>query len=248
MNMTFIGEVIFLVYICFLLIAGAFIKAYASTKEQYYTKVLYFVTFGFLVGLSLILCNQIGCDVYEDNLFGLYIASYQTQLLKIFILGSSLFVLVSSVDFLKKEALFSIDYLILVLFSLFGMFVLVSANDLLVLYMGLELQGLCFYVLASYNVGSLQSTEAGLKYFFIGSFASILILFGIILQYYNCGTTSYNGFYVMDVLANNLNILSILFIMIGFFFKLALAPFHVWIADVYEGASTAVTAFFCNCA
>jgi NADH-quinone oxidoreductase subunit N len=158
-------------------------------------------------------------------------------------------VLIISIDFLKKEYLLSVDYLILLLFSVCGMFVLISAKDLMVLYMGLELQGLCFYVLASFNVGSLKSTESGLKYFLIGAFASILILFGIVLQYYCYGSTAYSVFSLIWIgtetgIWNILNLVVILLISAGFFFKLALAPFHVWIADVYEGASTSVTAFF----
>ncbi len=148
--------------------------------------------------------------------------------------------------YLEREGLARFEYPLLAGFSVLGMFIMVSANDLLSVYVGLELQSLALYVLASFGRSSQKSSEAGLKYFLLGALASGILLYGISLVY---GFTGLIGF---DALAAWLTveeaplgvIVGLTFIAAGMAFKLAAAPFHMWTPDVYEGAPTGATAFF----
>nr|YP_010338987.1 NADH dehydrogenase subunit 2 [Sahlingia subintegra]UNJ19077.1 NADH dehydrogenase subunit 2 [Sahlingia subintegra] len=156
-----------------------------------------------------------------------------------------------SLSYIKQENLNIFEYWILSLFSLFAMFCLVSAYDILVLYLAIELQSLTFYILASLNRTSEFSTEAGLKYFILGAFSSILLLFGLSLLYGTTGLTHFedlNKFFMLEFLdeipTSKLFFLSALLIMVSFLFKISAAPFHMWSPDIYEGAPTSVTAFF----
>jgi NADH-quinone oxidoreductase subunit N len=128
---------------------------------------------------------------------------------------------------------------------------LVSSYDMLSLYLALEMQSLCLYVLAAAKKDSSFSTEAGLKYFILGSFSSALLLFGISILYGSTGTTNFDNFYLLfaETGFDNLALTSsvekaLLCIVSAFFFKIAAAPFHMWSPDVYEGAPTSSTIFF----
>ena len=139
------------------------------------------------------------------------------------------------------------EYPVLLLLSALGMAMMVSANDLLTLYIGLELQSLAAYVLASFNRGESRSSEAGLKYFVLGALASGILLFGASLVYGFAGTTGFDA--IRAVLAaqheRSLGILiGVVFILAGLAFKISAVPFHMWTPDVYEGAPTPVAAFF----
>ncbi len=147
--------------------------------------------------------------------------------------------------FLKKQSIAKPEYAVLLMLSVAGMMVMVSSNNFLTLYLGLELQSLPLYVLAAFNHGERKSTEAGLKYFMLGALASCFLLFGISLVYGFSGTTNYAD--VASFLAKGSNIglyTGALMILGALAFKLAAAPFHMWAPDVYEGAPTPVTAFF----
>jgi NADH-quinone oxidoreductase subunit N len=157
-----------------------------------------------------------------------------------------------SMTYLEYKKINSFEYFILVLFATLGMICLVSSNDLLALYMSIELMSLSFYILAAYKRNSEFSGEAGLKYFILGAFSSGLLLFGISLCYGFPGLSNIEGWAGrltgINCLDNSITynglLVGILFILVSLLFKLGAAPFHMWAPDVYEGAPTPVTAFF----
>jgi len=163
---------------------------------------------------------------------------------KILILISSLFVLNSSKNFIIENKLDKFEYPIIILLSILGMFFMVSANDLILFYLGLELQSLSLYILASIDRDNLRSSEAGIKYFVLSALSSGLLLYGCSLLYGFTGSTNF------DLIANQLNkenvgaVFSMVFILVGLAFKISAVPFHMWTPDVYEGAPTSITNYF----
>ncbi|GMT47641.1 MAG: NADH-quinone oxidoreductase subunit N [bacterium] len=137
------------------------------------------------------------------------------------------------------------EYYALIMFSTLGMMIMASAGDLIVLYLGLELMALSTYVLAGFIRHDIRSNEAALKYFLLGAFSSALLLYGITMIYGLTGTTDISliGAAVAEKGLNIPMFLAIIFLMVAFGFKIALAPFHMWAPDVYEGAPTSITAF-----
>ena len=150
-----------------------------------------------------------------------------------------------STRFFAAEGKLRAEYSVLILLATVGMGMMVSATNLLTLYVGLEMQSLAAYVLASFMRKDQRSAEAGLKYFVLGALASGILLYGISLLYGFSGTTDYHG--VARALADGVNpgeLFGIVFVMAGLSFKIAAVPFHMWTPDVYEGAPTPVTAYF----
>ena len=139
------------------------------------------------------------------------------------------------------------EYPVLMLFATVGMMMMVSANDLIALYLGLELQSLSLYVLAAFKRDTTRSSEAGLKYFVLGALSSGMLLYGCSMIYGFAGTTSFDG--LVQVLGGDQTasvglIVGIVFLIAGLAFKISAVPFHMWTPDVYEGAPTPITAFF----
>nr|MBX2885676.1 NADH-quinone oxidoreductase subunit NuoN [Granulosicoccus sp.] len=161
------------------------------------------------------------------------------------LIGSGL-AIIMSVNFMKREGVLSFEYPILILTATLGMMVMISANDLIALYLGLELQSLSLYVLASINRDSVRSTEAGLKYFVLGALSSGMLLYGASLIYGFTGHTEFAG--IAEAMAGTGRslglIFGLVFLMAGIAFKISAVPFHMWTPDVYEGAPSPVTAFF----
>ena len=163
---------------------------------------------------------------------------------KILILLSSLFVLNSSKKFIIDNKLDKFEYPIIILLSILGMFFMVSSNDLILFYLGLELQSLSLYILASIDRDNLRSTESGIKYFVLSALSSGLLLYGCSLLYGFTGSTNF------EVIANQLNkdntgaVFAMVFILVGLAFKVSAVPFHMWTPDVYEGAPTSITSYF----
>ncbi len=163
---------------------------------------------------------------------------------KILILLSSLFVLNSSKNFILENKLDKFEYPIIILLSILGMFFMVSANDLILFYLGLELQSLSLYILASIDRDNLRSTESGIKYFVLSALSSGLLLYGCSLLYGFTGSTNF------DFIASQLNkentgaVFAMVFILVGLAFKVSAVPFHMWTPDVYEGAPTSITSYF----
>ncbi len=173
-----------------------------------------------------------------------------SKFVKILVLLGSSIALIMSQGFIRSEKIERFEFPILVVFATLGMCMMVSANDLISLYMGVELQSLALYVLASFNRDSLRSTEAGLKYFVLGALSSGLLLYGCSLVYGFSGTTTFDGIALAltsDGAAGSQNIgliFGLVFLTAGLAFKVSAVPFHMWTPDVYEGAPTPITAFF----
>ncbi|WP_026088222.1 NADH-quinone oxidoreductase subunit NuoN [Bartonella rattaustraliani] len=166
--------------------------------------------------------------------------------MKILTLIGALFALIMSVSFTSSQKLDIFEFPVLVLFATLGMMLMISAGNMLSLYMGLELQSLALYVLAAINRDNVKSSEAGIKYFVLGALSSGLLLYGISLLY---GFTGQIGFreIALALKGGNLQlgaILGIVFVLAGLAFKISAVPFHMWTPDVYEGAPTPITAFF----
>ena len=163
---------------------------------------------------------------------------------KILILISSLFVLNSSKNFITENNLDKFEYPIIILLSILGMFFMVSSNDLILFYLGLELQSLSLYILAAIDRDNLRSSESGIKYFVLSALSSGLLLYGCSLLYGFTGSTNF------DLIANQLNkenvgaVFAMVFILVGLAFKVSAVPFHMWTPDVYEGAPTSITNYF----
>ena len=165
---------------------------------------------------------------------------------KVTILLSAAAVLLMSQEYMERRGLLRFEYPILVSLSVVGMMMMVSAGDLMALYMGLELQSLALYVIASLRRDSLKSTEAGLKYFILGALSSGLLLYGASLVYGYAGTTLFSGIIAAAGSGDmSLGLLfGLVFVISGLAFKISAVPFHMWTPDVYEGSPTPVTAFF----
>ena len=163
---------------------------------------------------------------------------------KAVILVAAAAVLVMSVDYMRRRGLLRFEYPVLIALAVVGMMVMVSAGDLIVLYMGLELQALPLYVIATLRRDSAKSTEAGLKYFILGALSSGMMLYGASLTYGYAGTTLFAG--IAEAASDEVSLgllFGLVFLISGFAFKVSVAPFHMWTPDVYEGAPTPVTAF-----
>jgi len=173
-----------------------------------------------------------------------YTIDYLSLFMKALTLVACIFVMLSSFDYIKLIGINKIEYPILILSATLGMMIMISSYDLIVFYMGLELQSLSLYVLISFNRDSYRSTEAGLKYFVLSALSSGLLLYGCSLIYGFSNSTNF------DLIAQNIDqfntgsIFGIVFILVGLAFKVSAVPFHMWAPDVYEGSPTSVTAFF----
>ena len=165
---------------------------------------------------------------------------------KVIILLSTAAVLLMGEGYMSKRGLLRFEYPILVALSVVGMMMMVSAGDLMALYMGLELQSLALYVVASLRRDSARSTEAGLKYFVLGALSSGILLYGASLIYGYAGTTLFSGIIETAVHGDvSVGLLfGLIFVISGMAFKVSAVPFHMWTPDVYEGAPTPITAFF----
>ena len=183
-------------------------------------------------------------DYSEKVFLGSFSKDKFSDFIKILILISSIFVLSTTQNFINNVKISKFEYPILILLSILGMFFMVSANDLILFYLGLELQSLALYILASINRSDLRSTESGIKYFVLSALSSGLLLYGCSLLYGFTGSTNYE--IIQTQLAdNNIGALfATVFIIVGLAFKVSAVPFHMWTPDVYEGSPTSVTNFF----
>jgi NADH-quinone oxidoreductase subunit N len=178
---------------------------------------------------------------------GQFVSDAFSSFAKVLILAGAALALILSLDYNRKNHIARFEYPVLMLLSVTGMMVMVSASNMMTLYLGLELQSLALYVLAAFARDDLRSSEAGLKYFVLGALASGLLLYGISLVYGFSGTMDFAA--LSQALARPESaspglIVGIVFVLVGLAFKIAAVPFHMWTPDVYEGAPTPVTAFF----
>ncbi len=234
---TVLPEIIIAVYAM-----GALLAAVYTGKDET-APLLTWLTGGLFVLIAgWIGYNGDGVNVAFD---GAYVDDGFGRFAKVVILLSAAAVLVMSQEYMSRRGLLRFEYPILVALAVVGMMVMVSAGDLMSLYMGLELQSLALYVVASLRRDSIKSTEAGLEYFVLGALSSGLLLYGASLTYGFAGTTLFSG--IVEAVEGGASIgllFGLVFLISGFAFKVSAAPFHMWTPDVYEGSPTPVTAFF----
>ena len=227
-------EIFLSLSIMFLLMLGVFIKK--SFNLVYLLTILSLI---FAIALILNQPDEI-IKIFNDS----YIIDSLSIFMKVLTLSFCLFVLLSSKDYVKSNSIDKIEYPIIILASTLGMVLMISSYDLIVFYLGLELQSLSLYILASFKRNNEKSTEAGLKYFVLSALASGLLLYGCSLIYGFTGSTNF------EIISTNLNeantgaVFGIVFIIVGLAFKVSAVPFHMWTPDVYEGSPTSVTSFF----
>ena len=216
-----------------LLILGAFVKKNYKIVQNLTLIVLLFTMLLFfnLPNENIKLFNQ---SFIIDDL---------SIFMKILTLVSCFFVMISSNEYIKTNSINNFEYPILILSSLLGMMIMISSYDLIIFYMGLELQSLSLYVLSAIKRDNIRSSEAGLKFFVLSALSSGLLLYGCALIYGFTGSTNF------DVISDNLkesnigSIFGVVFIITGLAFKISAVPFHMWAPDVYEGSPTSVTSF-----
>ncbi len=229
-------EIFISLSIMFLLVLGVF--------KNDSSKITFNISLLVLLIASIITLNE----TFSINRVTLFnnsvVIDHMSSLMKIITLIGAFLVLVISSAYLKSFKIFKIEYPILILSSVLGMMIMISSNDLMVFYMGLELQSLALYVLATFNRDQLKSSEAGLKYFVLSALSSGLLLYGCSLIYGFSGSTNFNV--ISSQLNSNEYVLTfgIVFILVGLAFKISAVPFHMWAPDVYEGSPTSVTLFF----
>jgi len=231
-----LSEIFIALSIMFLLILGVFKKD--SSKLIFNTSQLILLITTVITINETFSVNRM--TLFKDSV----VIDHMSSLMKIITLLGAFLVLTISTNYLKTFKLFKIEYPVLILCSVLGMMVMISSNDLIVFYMGLELQSLALYVLATFNRDQLQSSEAGLKYFVLSALSSGLLLYGCSLIYGFSGSTNF------DIISKQLNsneyvlTFGIVFIIVGLAFKISAVPFHMWAPDVYQGSPTSVTLFF----
>ena len=197
-----------------------------------------FIGLGFWIGFS-----GAGTSTAFD---GMFIDDPFARFAKVIMLWSGAAMLILAKNFLARKNLLKFEFSVLVSLAMVGMMMMVSAGDMMALYMGLELQSLALYVIASFNRDSIKSTEAGLKYFVLGALSSGLLLYGMSLVYGYTGATGFASISsVISAEGMSLGVLfGLVFMSTGMAFKVSAAPFHMWTPDVYEGSPTPVTMFF----
>ena len=236
MNLDLIFPEIFLsLAIMSLLMIGVFKK----NSE----KLVYNLSTIILVILLALVINLFSID--ETFVFN---ESYKIDNLSIFMksltIMVAIFVMVSSFSYVKSLNILKIEYPILILSSILGMMIMISSNDLIIFYLGLELQSLALYVLASFNRDNILSSESGLKYFVLSALSSGLLLYGCSLVYGFSGSTNFT---TIATISSNIEYgvtFGLVFIIVGLAFKISAVPFHMWAPDVYQGSPTSVTLFF----
>ena len=200
-----------------------------------------------LLGLAAFLVVRLPTEA-QSAFDGAFIADGFARFVKLLVLAGSAGALLLAFEDLRNAKLLKFEIPVLILLATAGMMMMVSAGDLIALYLGLELQSLALYVLAAIRRDDLRSSEAGLKYFVLGALSSGMLLYGASLIYGFTGTTSFAGIAAVAKSASapgNIGlIVGLVFLLVGLAFKIAAVPFHMWTPDVYEGAPTPITAFF----
>tara|TARA_B100001741_G_C16511908_1_gene580169 strand:- start:95 stop:1501 length:1407 start_codon:yes stop_codon:yes gene_type:complete len=194
-----------------------------------------------LITIFTIYNSDVGtAKIFSDS----FIRDPFTNFIKTLILVSSIFVLSSSQVFIRDNKITKFEYPIIILMSILGMFVMVSSNDLILFYLGLELQSLSLYILAAIDTENPKSNESGIKYFVLSALSSGLLLYGCSLLYGFTGSTNFDIINEQLKTENTSAIFAMVFILVGLAFKISAVPFHMWTPDVYEGSPTSVTSFF----
>ncbi len=237
-TLKFLTPELFLVIfnMCFLTVM-LFTKSQAILLNSNKVAAVSLIITALLVYSNPIAANPIINGFYTSNEF--------TAFFKTLILFLSSIILYLSDAYLKKNNLLKYEFPVLINFSVFGMLVVISSNDLMTLYLGIEIQSLSLYIIAAYRRDNLKSTEAGLKYFILGALSSGLLLYGVSLIYGATGSTQFHVIYDSIMYTERVLALQIgmVFLLSAIAFKFSAFPFHMWTPDVYDGSPTPVTAF-----
>ena len=234
-----IPEIFLAVAAMFLMMVGVFAR-----EERAMRIVSGLALLAIAVAMTLVLLQGRTATVTFGGLFAI---DGFTVFMKILVLLGSLLTLIISQDFARREGMARFEFPILILFATVGMMMMISANDLISLYLGLELQSLSLYVIAAFQRDTVRSSEAGLKYFVLGALSSGLLLYGCSMIYGFAGTTQFAQLSSLFASGEPVSlgvIVGVVFLVAGLAFKVSAVPFHMWTPDVYEGAPTPVTAFF----
>jgi len=229
----------------FVAIAAMVLLMFGAFRQENSARFISWLSVGvlFVTGL-LVLAGPAGTSLAFGSQF--VVDDFAVFAKVLLILGAAL-ALILAVPFNLREGIDQFEFPILILFAVLGMMMMVSANDLMSLYIGIELQSLSLYVIAAIRRDTLRSSEAGLKYFVLGALSSGILLYGMTLVYGFAGTTNFEALaqlFVADTDPSIGVIVGLVFIAAGLAFKVSAVPFHMWTPDVYEGAPTPVTAFF----
>jgi NADH-quinone oxidoreductase subunit N len=199
------------------------------------------------IGVLIVILIVVESSGAGVGFYGMFITDAFARFMKALVLIGSAVTILMGMRYNEDQEIARFEFPVLVLLSTTGMMVMISANDLITLYVGLELQNLALYVVAGFNRDSVRSSEAGLKYFVLGALSSGMLLYGASLVYGFTGTTGFDE--IAKLIAGGGMpsaglIVGMIFVVVGLAFKVSAVPFHMWTPDVYEGAPTPVTAFF----
>ena len=231
-------EILLIIYSIIAILTASFLKSNKSYNLIFQTTIIIFL-------ISALILYFTPFET-QTNVNDIFIRDPFSKFFQILILLSVSCLLFMSKQYLQNNKLFKPEYPILIIFSTLGMMIMISSNNFLLLYLGLEIQSLSLYVVSSFRRDNYKSTEAGLKYFILGSLSSGLMLFGISLIYGSTGSINF------EIISSMINfegffpgiVAGLVFLICGFAFKASAVPFHMWTPDVYEGSPTPVTAFF----
>ena len=197
--------------------------------------------------IVILIVAETGSGERRVGFYGVFVTDAFAQFMKALVLIGSAVTILMGMRYNEEQGIARFEFPVLVLLATTGMMVMISANDLITLYVGLELQNLALYVVASFNRDSVRSSEAGLKYFVLGALSSGMLLYGASLIYGFTGTTAFDD--LTKLLTSGMPVetgvlIGLVFVVVGLAFKVSAVPFHMWTPDVYEGAPTPVSAFF----
>ncbi|HVJ76592.1 MAG TPA: NADH-quinone oxidoreductase subunit NuoN [Hyphomicrobium sp.] len=239
---TILPELILAVGALTLLMIGVF-----TSNGERAGRLIGWLAIGVFVAAIIAIFQQSGVASVFENAF---VSDPLTRFFKIVILVAAVLSLLMTFDDFGRIKLMLFEYPVLMLLAALGMLMMVSANDLIALYLGLELQNLALYVIAAFKRDSVRSSEAGLKYFVLSALASGLLLYGASLLYGVTGSTGYVEIAAasrVPEMASNIGLtVGLVFVLVGLAFKIASVPFHMWTPDVYQGAPTPVTVFLAS--
>ncbi len=229
----------------FLAVMGMILLIFGVFRgDKGFRLVCWFTVFSFALAAVLLLHLA---DISSLAFGGMFVTESFAVVMKVIVLTGASIAVLMSMQYAQREKIARFEYPVLMLFSTLGMMLMLSANDLMALYLAIELQSLPLYVLAALNRDNLKSSEAGVKYFTLGALSSGLLLYGCSMVYGFSGTTNFNDIAIalsaMETPSAGL-VTGLVFILAGLAFKVSAVPFHMWTPDVYEGAPSSVTAFF----
>jgi NADH-quinone oxidoreductase subunit N len=235
----------------FVAIAAMVLLLYGVFRGNGATRFVTWLSVGVLIVVGILVVS--GGSGYVLAFNDLFVVDAYAVFAKVLIVTAAALAIILSMPFNARAGIDQFEFPIVLLLSVLGMMMMVSANDLISLYVGLELQSLALYIAAAFRRDSLRSSEAGLKYFVLGALSSGILLYGMSMVYGFAGTTSFGRLAEVFAGADGAAaapgigvVIGIVFVAAGLAFKVSAVPFHMWTPDVYEGAPTPVTAFFAS--